>query len=76
MREVCLEHAEFVVPGVPEDPEVESALLLVVPAFCAESFESVYFCLDVVCLDVQVHAFLLELGIVGALQQDSDVRVG
>jgi len=33
-----LEDAELVVPGIAQDPEVEAALVLVVPALDAEGF--------------------------------------
>lgn len=71
-----LEHAEFVAPGIPQDPEVEAAFVLVVPALGAQSLEPRHFGLDIVGLDVEVHALLLDLGIVGQLEQDSDVSVG
>jgi integrase len=44
---IRLQHTEFVPPGVPHDPEIVSALLLVVPAFRAQSFEAPYLGVDI-----------------------------
>lgn len=43
-----MEYAEFVVPGVAHDPEVEAAFLLVVLAGGTEGFEAGDFGVDVV----------------------------
>ena len=59
--EVDLEDAELVGPRVAEYPEVVAALLLVVPAGCAERFESLDLGLDVVGFEVEVHAFFAGL---------------
>ena len=47
VREVDLEDAELVVPGVAEDPEVVAAFLLVVVAGRSEGFEAADLGLDV-----------------------------
>src|SRR6476660_5695122 len=76
VREVDLQHAELVGPRVAEDPEVVAAFLLVVPPRGTERFEPLDLGLDVVGLQVQVHALLVALGVVGALQQDAHRGVG
>jgi hypothetical protein len=70
-----LNHAEFVPPRVAEYPEVKPSLLLVVPPYCAECFQSRDFRIDVVGLDIDMHTLLGILGIAGPLKQDPDVRV-
>ena len=45
-----LQYAEFVIPGVAEDPEVESAFLLVIPPFGAECFQAFDFGFNVIGL--------------------------
>jgi hypothetical protein len=76
VREVDLEDAELVVPGVAEDAEVVAAFLLVVLAGGAEGFEAADFGLAVVGFEVEVYALLVRLGIGGPLEQNADVRVG
>src|SRR6266702_19648 len=61
LREVRVEHAELVAPGIAQDPEVKAALLLVVIAGRAQGFQASDLGLDVVGLQVQVHSFLGDL---------------
>jgi hypothetical protein len=76
VREVDLEDAELVGPGIAEDPEVVAAFLLMVPAGGAELFEAADFGLDVVRLQIEVHALFVRLGVGGPLEQDADVGIG
>lgn len=48
--ELCLKHAEFVVPWVSHHPEVEAAFLLMIPLHSAESFQTFNFGFDIVGL--------------------------
>jgi integrase len=50
--------------------------VLVIPALGAEGFQSADFGLDVISLQVEVHALLSDLRVVGALEQDADGGVG
>ena len=75
-RGTRVEHAELVAPGVAHDPEVEAALLLVVIAGGAQRFQALDLGLDIVGLQVEVHPFLGDLLVVGALEQDPDLGVG
>jgi hypothetical protein len=49
-----LEDAELVAPGIAEDPEVEAALVLVIPALGTEGFQALNFGLNVIGLQVEV----------------------
>jgi hypothetical protein len=70
-----LEHAELVAPGVAHDPEVKAALLLVVMAGRAQRLQALDLGLNIVGLQVEVHAFLGDLHVVGALQQHPNLGV-
>jgi hypothetical protein len=61
--ELGLQDTELVAPGVAHDPEVMSALLLVVPPLRAECFEPADLGLHVVGFEVEVHALLVRLGV-------------
>ena len=71
-----MEHAELVAPRVAQDPEVKAALLLVVIAGRAERLQASDLGLNVVGLQVQVHPFLGDLLVVGALEQHPNLGVG
>jgi hypothetical protein len=73
--ELGFEHAELVQPRVAHYPEVEASLLLVIPAGSAEGFKPPYLGLHVVSLQVEMHALLGGLLVIGLLQQDADVGV-
>jgi hypothetical protein len=70
-----VEHAELVAPGVTHDPEVKAALLLVVIAGRAQRFQALDLSLNIVGLQVQVHPFLGDLRVVGALEQHPNLGV-
>lgn len=76
VRELGLQHAEFVAPRATHHPEVVPALLLVVPACGAECFEPLDLSFHVVGLDVEVHPFFVCFAIGGGLKQDANGRVG
>jgi hypothetical protein len=73
--EVRLEHAELVVPRVAHDPEVKAALLLVVITGRAERFQALDLGLHIVGFQVEVHSFLGDLLVIGALKQHPDLGV-
>lgn len=70
-----MEHAELVAPGVAHDPEVKAALLLMVIAGRAQRLQALDLGLNIVGLQVEVHPFLGDLLVVGALEQDPDLGV-
>nr|WP_235215354.1 hypothetical protein [Phaeacidiphilus oryzae] len=69
-----MQDAELVTPRAAQDPEVIPALVLMVPAGSSERFEPPDFGFHIVSLKVEVHPLLGHLLIVGALEQDPDVR--
>jgi hypothetical protein len=75
LGEVRVEHAELVAPGVAHDPEVEAALLLVVVAGRAQRFQALDLGVNIVGLQVEVHAFLGDLLVVGALEQHAELEI-
>ena len=75
LGEVRVEHAELVAPGVAQDPEVKAALLLMVIAGRAQRLQALDLGLNIVGLQVQVHPFLGDLLVVGALEQHPDLGV-
>src|SRR3954452_12699306 len=76
LREVDLEDAELVIPGVAKDPEVVPAFLLVVPTCGSKGFEAADLGLDVVGLQIEVHPLLVRLRVGGALEQEPDRPFG
>src|SRR5829696_5785189 len=70
-----MEHTELVAPGVAHDPEGKAALLLVVIAGRAQRLQALDLRLNIVGLQVQVHAFLGDLLVVGALEQHPNLGV-
>src|SRR5215208_5477263 len=76
LGEVRVEHTELVAPGVAHDPEVKAALLLMVIAGRAQRLQALDLGLNIVGLQVQVHPFLGDLLVVGALEQHPDLGVG
>src|SRR5215211_5599806 len=75
LGEVRVEHAELVTPRVAHDPEVKAALLLVVIAGRAQRLQAFDLGLNIVGLQVEVHPFLGDLLVVGALEQHPNLRV-
>src|SRR5215213_4130266 len=76
LGEVWVEHAELVAPGIAQDPEVKAALLLMVIAGRAQRLQALDLGLNIVGLQVQVHPFLGDLLVIGALEQDPNLGVG
>ena len=71
-----MEHAELVAPGVAHDPQVKAALLLMVIAGRAQPLQASDLGLNIGGLQVEVHAVLGCLLVVGALEQHPDLGVG
>src|SRR5215211_7437788 len=76
LGEVRVEHAELVAPGVTQDPEVKAALLLMVIAGRAQCLQATDLGLNIVGLQVEVHPFLGDLLVIGALEQHPNLGVG
>ena len=71
-----MEHTELVAPGITQHPEVKAALLLMVRAGRAQPLQPSNLGLNIVGLQAQVHPFLGDLLVVGALEQHPDLGVG
>ena len=70
-----LKHTELVSPRVTKYPEIESAFHLMSKPGSAERFKAVNFGLNIIGLQVKVHAFFGDLFVAGPLEKDSDFRV-
>jgi hypothetical protein len=70
-----LEDAELVAPRVTHDPEVKAALLLVVIAGRTQRLQASDLRFNIIGLQVQVHPFLGDLVVVGALEQHPDLGI-
>jgi hypothetical protein len=71
--ELRLKYAELVVPWISHNPEVEPPFLLMIPAGSAEGFQSPHLSLYIVGFQVEMHALLGDLFVIGLLQEDTNL---
>ena len=69
------EYAELIAPRVTQDPELESVLCLVIPSRGTERLKAADFGLDVIGLQVEVHALFGGLLVASFLHEDPDLGV-